>query len=142
MELTIFSSNEEKQILTSLALALHNKPWGVYLAYTDLGHEGYFTDMYNHPPQVSLDFQAGEPTNSGGNENCVQWEYKQGTYLSNDINCAIPCKYICQHIETTTVKKSKPSRTKRPKPDSEEEPDSEEGFFQIDPRLNLNKYRH
>ncbi|CAO1385241.1 unnamed protein product [Diamesa hyperborea] len=104
MELTHFSSRQDKETLSSLYHAFTPHPQGVWVGYTDEGHEGYWTDMYNHPPKLSLDFQANEPTNSGGDENCLHMDNINSFFSFNDAKCSIPRPYICHKIETTSVK--------------------------------------
>ncbi|CAO1385277.1 unnamed protein product [Diamesa tonsa] len=128
MELTYFSSRQDKNTLSALYHDFAISPWGVWVGYHDQGHEGTWTNIYGSRPSLSLEFQAGEPTNSGGDENCLHMDNINHHFTFNDVNCGIARPYICHKIETVEVEMTtkKPRTTTKPstkkKPSTTEKP--------------------
>ena len=117
MQFAYFNSIKEKRALASKYLSFNPHP-DVWVGYTDQNHEGTWTSVNGERPKLTLEFQVNEPSNSGGDENCLHMEHKGENFLFNDVNCAIKQRFICQKTEvleppttTTTTTTVAPTTT-------------------------------
>jgi hypothetical protein len=65
------------------------------MGLTDLEKEGEFKWKRSGKMASFTDWSIPGPSNTGGNENCVQYHYQSG-YQWNDINCDATMYFICE----------------------------------------------
>ncbi|XP_039605964.1 collectin-46-like [Polypterus senegalus] len=87
--LMFYPEDEEEN---SILQAFHRKVGVLYVGATDTKTEGTFTDLNDRPLSFTK-WQAGEPNNSGGNENCIH-TLDNGEW--NDTSCNGEFYTVCQ----------------------------------------------
>ena len=66
----------------------------IYIDGTDTASEGTFVSNATAEALAYTNWREGEPSNTGGNENCILYRKKHRTW--NDVSCSTKLQAICE----------------------------------------------
>lgn len=102
MDLVTLPTEEEASVFLKFSAdnGIHFENMFIGGTYIGNGFNNWYWINTGLPVKYQIKFDAGEPNNTGGRENCLSLTKKpNNVFLYNDINCyGIVLKFACEHI--------------------------------------------
>ena len=93
-DLAAFRDAAEEIWVSDTAAAIVRVTW--WIGFTDIETEGTFT-WSNGDPVTYTNWNAGEPNNAGGGEDCMEILWR--SYAWNDNRCIVAHPYVCETLD-------------------------------------------